>query len=116
MRQAFILRFQDPCDDSSSGIAATGTATKTKMIREQADADPAKAVFHSLPAVEINAGTITTTRTHREQADSDYGSAARTFPVQFVMGTATKTAVKMEIDDQDPRQHELTVLPRCSSY
>lgn len=116
MTDAFLLRFQERCEESCSGTAVAGTHTKTKIMREQPDADPAKADFRSLPGVEISAGTVTNTRIRSEQGDADCGTTARTLPIQPVMGTTTKTAVKMEADDQDPRQHEMTVLPRCSSY
>ena len=114
MTYSFLLRFQERCEDSWSGTVATGTQTKTFATREQSDADPTKAAFRSLPAVKINAGTVTNSRIRREQGDADYASSARTLPVQYVTGTTTTTAVKMEADDQDPRKPELTVLPGCS--
>lgn len=116
MTHSFLLRFQERCDDSCSEAVAIGTQTTTKVMREEADADPTKPTFQSLPAADIYAGTATTTRIRSEQGDTDYAHAARTFPIAPTMGTITKTAVKMETDDQDPRQHEMTVLPKCSSY
>jgi len=91
-----------------------GTETTTKVMREQPDSDPTKPTFQLLPAADVHAGTATNTRIRSEQADTDYAHAARTLPIAPIMGTATKTAVKMETDDQDPRQQELTVLPKCS--
>jgi hypothetical protein len=116
MTDSFLLRFQEWCDDSLLGTVAVGTATGTKVRHEQPDADPTKADLRTLPLAQVHAGTVTITRIRNEQGDADYGSTARTLPVQPLMGTITKTAVKMEADDQDPRQHELTVLPKCSSY
>ncbi len=116
MTQSFLLRFQDRCEDGSSGPVATGTETTTKVLREQPDADPTKTTYRLLPSVEDNSGTMTNTRIHREQSDADYSSNVRIVPVAPVAGTGTATAVKMENDDQDPRQHELRVLPKCSSY
>jgi len=112
MTLSFLLRFQEQCEDSLAGAAGLGTETTTRMMHEQPDADPTKAEFRSLPSVQDNVGTVTNTRIRSEQGDADYGSTARTFPVQPVMGTTTKTAVRMESDDQDPRQYELTALPR----
>lgn len=84
-------------------------------MREQADSDCASMACGTLPSVAINTGTVTHTRIRSEQSDTDYASTARTLPAHIMMGTATKTLVKMEVDDQDPRRHSLTVLSRCSS-
>jgi hypothetical protein len=116
MSFSFLLRFQERCEDSSSSAVAMGTETVTRVLQEQSDADRPNGAFRSLPIAEINAGTLTNTRIRAEQADADQCLSARTLPVRAVMGTRTATAVKMEADDHDPRQHELTALPRCSSY
>jgi hypothetical protein len=113
---SFLLRFQERCEDSSSGAVATGTETVTRILREQPDVDRPNGGFRSLPAAENKTGTVTVTRISSDPGDADHGSTAHTLPFRLVMGTTTTTAVKMEADDQDPRRHELTVLPRCSLY
>ena len=114
MTLSFLLRFEEQCRTTSE-MVATGTETTTQVMREQPDADPRTVGYRSLPLVDLYAGTRTNTRIGGEQGDADYDSATRTVPLHQTMGTQTATAVKMETDDQDPRQAELTVLPKCSS-
>lgn len=111
MALSFLLRFQEHCVDPPVGAGGTGTETVTKIAREQSDADPTTPSYRSLPLAELHAGTMTTTRIRSEQGDADRSSTSRVVPL---MGTTTKTAVKMETDDQDPRQKELSTIPRCS--
>jgi len=110
MANSFLLRFQEQCEESCSGEVTTGTMTHTKMMREQADSDPSHLACKSLFA-----GTSTCTRVPSEQGDTDYANPARTLPIAPSMGTMTKTAVKMESDDQDRGKQEMAVFPKCSS-
>ena len=80
MTISFLLRFQERCEDSRSDAVATGTLTKTKIMREQPDADPTRAAFRSLPVVDIYPGTVTNTRIPKQQEDAGYGSSAGTLP------------------------------------
>lgn len=114
MTHSFLLRFQERCEEACSTAIAMGTETTTKVMREQPDSDPTKPTFQLLPAADIHAGTATNTRIRSEQGDTDFAHSARTLPIAPIMGTITTTAVKMESDDQDPRQQEMTVLPKCS--
>jgi hypothetical protein len=114
MTHSFLLRFQERCEESCSAAVAMGTQTTTKVLREQPDSDPTKQTFRLLPTADTDAGTATTTRIRSEQGDADYAHSARTLPTAPIMGTMTITAVRMESGDQDPRQQEMTVLPKCS--
>lgn len=114
MTHSFLLRFQERCDEPCSTAVASGTQTMTKVMREQPDADPTKLTFQSLPTSDIYAGTATITRIRSEQGDADSAQGARTLPIAPILGTTTKTAMKMETADQDPLQKEMTVLPKCS--
>lgn len=114
MTFSFLLRFQEPCEESEADVTC-GTETMTKSELEGRDADPALLSFRSIPSA-VNAGTATSTLVQGEQADADRHSANRTIPILSVMGTTTKTAIQLESDDQDPRQKDMTVLPRCSSF
>lgn len=111
---SFLLRFQEPCEDSSVPVAAR-TQTVTKIAREQPDAYPTASSYRLVPT-EIFAGTVTNTRVRNEQGDADSASTCRTIPGPPEMGTRSITAVRMEDDDRDPCQQELVVLPKCSSY
>ncbi len=113
MTHSYLLRFQERCEESCSTAVAMGTEPTTKVMREQPDADPTKPTFQLLHA-GIHAGTATNTRIRSEQGDTDYTHSARTLPIAPIMGTITTTAVKMESDDQDTQQCEMTVLPKCS--
>lgn len=109
MATSFLLRFQENCEATCGAAEITaGLQTVTKVLREQTDSVSNEASFRTLIA-----GTSTITRVQSEQSDSDYANENRTIPVGPVMGTTTTTAIKMEGDDQDPRQHQLTVLPKC---
>lgn len=115
---SFLLRFQEQCEDLPEGAVETGTATKTRVMHEQPDTDPTRMGHRSFPGIQANAGTIgtiTNTQIRNEQGDADNQSVVRPLLAQVIMGTTTKTAVKMEMDDQDPQQHELTVIPKCFS-
>ena len=116
MTASFLLRFQEPCDEAEGGDDPNGTKTVTKVAQEGKDADPMSLTCRSIPFRAILAGTATGTLVQSEQADADRHSISRTIPIQQVMGTTTKTAVKLEGDDQDPRQIEMTALPRCFSF
>ena len=71
MTHSFLLRFQEPCEESCSAPAATGTQTMTKVMREGPDADPSVSSFQYLPTADIYAGTATNTRIAKEQGDAD---------------------------------------------
>ncbi len=114
MTRSFLLRFQEPCQESALPVAAHGTVTKTAVAQEGPDADPWNNSVRIVPNSEHSHGTMSGTRIRTEQSDADYGSALRTLPVQMTAGTMTATAVKMETDDRDKRQQEVLVLPRCS--
>lgn len=115
MTRSFLLRFQEKCEESCLIPAVSGAETTTKVISEHVAAAQEKST--SLPFIStcICAGTVTNTRIRSEQGDTDFSSAVRTLPIIPIMGTLTKTAVRAESDDQDRRQHEITVLPKCFS-
>lgn len=112
MGLAFILRFQEPCEDFPRTGTAFGTHTVTKILTEQNDMDSQPQPYRFVPAADTGTGTVTTTRIAIEQGDADRHSAPNIIPL---MGTTTKTAIKVEADDQDPRRHELSILPTCCS-
>ncbi len=112
MSLAFVLRFQEPCDLSTSEVPHTGTETMTKIEKESSDPGMSGCTHFAIPNLRLSTGTITTTRMMTEQGDSDR-SATRAIPKRLIMGTKTITAVQMEMADQDHRQREFSTFPRC---
>jgi len=107
MSNAFILRFQEHCVAEHAPGTVAGTATKTRVGREQPDTDPA-GTSQSI----LSRGTATFTRVATEQADADRASGASTLPrTPIEMGTKTATAVR-EMSDSDPGQQQNQVLRR----
>jgi hypothetical protein len=109
MANSFLLRFQENCRDFYSDEISAGIKKHTKTPLEQADSASTEATSKTLLA-----GTSTCTRIRSEQGDPDYADTARTLPIGPIMGTATKTAVKKESNDEDSRQKAMSVLPKCS--
>lgn len=116
MTKSFLLRFQEPCEESSPRVGATGTETRTKITREQSDKDSAMAAPQFLPVAMSSVGTDTHTRVRNEQADTDPGMTPKMLPPQYILGTRTKTAVKTETADQDQQSQKLRTLPKCSLF
>ena len=108
MANSFLLRFQENSENSYSDEISARIKTHTKTLQEQADPISTETTSKTLLA-----GTSTCTRVRREQGDPDYADTARTLPIGPIMGTTTKTAVKKESNDEDSRQKEMSVLPKC---
>ncbi len=100
MKTSFILRFQERCEASILG--SIGTATMTRVAQEQPDADPGGSGIKALLDIDPEFDAMQDSR--------------RIMPIHPVMLTMTKTAVRLESDDRDPNQREMTAFPRCSSY
>jgi hypothetical protein len=123
---AFLLRFQELCDDSPSDVRA-GTKTGTRVRAEQPDTDVGAATCSTLPRMSAASGVIRSasdrqsgsagTRTKIRREQPDYGaeeSATRAVPWPDTAAlTKTTTAVRAEADDNDPRRASLDAIPRC---
>ena len=86
MRNAFLLRFQEPCQ-AVTASPSCGTQTRTRQHAEAADSDPGQAANRAIP-VPGGGGVLWSTR--------------------------TKTEVRTEGDDTDPRSLGHRAIPRCS--
>ena len=112
MQLAFVLRFQEDCENADSTFADVSNATATKIRREGPDTAMMDARLQVLPQIKHNAATGTNTRISREQGDADRANSSKAMPVVSTEGTKTATAVRMESGDPI-RASEHMVLPRC---
>lgn len=76
MTSAFLLRYQEPCINATTGPVCTGTETHTYVRAEQVDADPRHHSFRAVPhcaehTSASSAGTKTVTEVRQETADND---------------------------------------------
>lgn len=120
MPTAFLLRFQEFCDECPSRAVQAGTATSTRVRAEQSDADPGVMIRSTLPRSAEAGGTMTKTSIDRETDGKDADRAmaqmrAVPWPIPVpVAGTKTVTNVRAEADDSDPRRASLNAIPTCS--
>ena len=107
MTQAYILRFQEPCD-ASSRLESVGTMTHTRVQAEQPDNDPGAKGFSAMLA-----GTATKTSVGTEQPDNDRLCSRKS---QMLAGTQTLTAVQAESLDRDRSSaDDHRVLPHAAN-
>lgn len=118
MPYAFLLRFQESCLSDRPPPVQVGVKTMTRVRAEQPDADPRNFIHGALPASVPQSGTRTKTAVATEQTDPDDAQwSGNIFPrtkEELTMATKSVTAVRAEAEDDDPRRHQLQVIPRCS--
>lgn len=141
MVSAFILRYAERCSDDAAGLHPRGTTeTQTRARGEEPDEGFGELLPRAIPA-SVVLGTETLTKVKGEGRDADVESGLRIIPQSSKPGTETvtevtgeqsdlchsceviptictatqtQTFVRAEADDQDPRQHDLHAIPRCS--
>jgi hypothetical protein len=118
MQNAFIVQFQEACNDAADFSDNSGTQTLTNVRAEQMDADPDGRRYEALEQQNPSSGTMTSTAVKAEQKDEDRAfSSLNLIPSEPVVssGTQTLTRMKAEGGDTDFGEHQMQVIPPCFS-
>lgn len=100
--------------------SSAGTMTKTSIDRETGgqDQDRKEASLRVVPRHRSTSQSATKTKIKGEQADRSMSEIGTLFlPMSSclaVANTKTVTAVKAEVDDNDPSRSSLQAIPTCS--
>jgi len=114
MATSFLLRFQEPCDESGDELLIRcATQTETKTNGEQGDRDPGQQGYRALPAgpgnrVKMAAG-------QERPAIEAGGCPVADAEIErriVAMATQTITRIRGEVDDEDPSRGRWLAIPR----
>lgn len=120
MRTAFVLHFQEYCENTGVSVTA-GTQTLTNVRAEQIDSDPTRVqsagIFQRIAPL---AGTGTVTKVSTEGADQDPQICLlRVIPIdqqELRASTQTHTFVAAEGPDADPQVNQRKFLSECALF
>lgn len=115
MPKSFLLRFQEDVVESDGNPATCGTQTATRVRGEQPDPDVGEALIVAVPRTGTRIGAQSSAKDLVGGAESDVAGSNEIRLKKWSAGTRTVTAVRAEVDDNDPGKTSMRMVPRCSS-